>query len=194
MKKLLLALALLLIASRPGTPALAMKAGGWDKRCELAFCLMPSANSYPVTFAVLTWYGDSERPDDIKVITRHDFLSIAHGLVESEANPKKEDLFAKYEIQDCNSYFDPTTKTTSFECSVVDDIWRLRYRIYPYMVKTPPKGSGWGALPDEMSWEQLDFLSKYGVKTRNDYFHGEKAFKLLKDMQDPAWVSGYAHN
>jgi hypothetical protein len=193
MKKALLAIVLTFASSLCGTQARQPLPGGWDKRCELGFCLMPAANSYPVTFAILTWYGDSERPDDIRVITRHEFLSIAHGLIESEANPKKEDLFTKYEIKDCG-YFLSGAGTTEFECSVVDDLWRLRYREYPYKVKVSPKGAGWGGLMDEMTWGQLDYLAKYGIRTRNDYFHGEKAFKLMKDMQSSDWINEYAHN
>jgi hypothetical protein len=189
MRKLLLAIVIVLAALPAGSMHTGMQ---WTVRCELAFNLMPSANSYPVSFAILTWYGDSERPDEIKHLTRHEFLSIAHGLVESKANPNKEDLFAKYEVQDCQYFIDPIAKTTSFECSIVDDIWRLRYKTYPYRVKTPPEGSGWASSYDEMSWGQLDYLGKYGVRTRNDFFYGKNAFMLLKDMQNSDWVSEYA--
>jgi hypothetical protein len=195
MKKLLLAFALILAVSPAGTRPAARPIPTWERRCELAFCLMPSASSAPVTFAILTWYDKtSERPDEVRVITRHEFLTIAHGIIPSEANPKQEDLFAKYEVKDCNFEFDPLTKKANFNCSVVDDLWRLRNRNYPFKVPAPPKGSGWGALPDEMSWGQLEYLGKYGVRSRNDYFFGENAFKLMKDMQDPDWVSSYAKN
>lgn len=195
MKKLLLAFTLIIAARPAGTQPGVQPHQGWERRCELGFCLMPSANSAPVTFAILTWYDkNNERPDEVRVITRHEWLSIAHGIIPSEANPKQEDLFARYEVKDCTFEYDSLSKKTIFDCSVVDDLWRLRYRTYPCKVASPPKGSGWGALPDEMSWGQLEYLGRYGVKTRNDYFYGENMFRLLKDMQDPAWVSAYALN
>lgn len=164
----------------------------FNVRCELAFSLMPSANSSPVTFALLTWYGDSPRPDGIQHITRQEFLAIASGLVESKANPSKENLFAKYEIQDCSYSADAVSKTVSYSCSVVDEIWKLRHKAYPARVTGASPGTGWATGEYDMSWGQLDYLARYGITSRNDFIHGEKAFRLLKDMQDPAWVSSYA--
>lgn len=162
-------------------------------RTSIGFNLAPSANSGLITFAVLTWYDEKDdRPDRVQYITRQEFLSIAHGLVDSKANPHREDLFVKHEVQDCNYFIDTVFRKTTFECSIVDDLWRLRYNMYPVKVNNPPKGSGWATTRDEMSWGQLDYLGKYGIKHRNDFFYGENAFKLLKDMQNPDWISEYS--
>ena len=199
MKKLLLALLLLLVIA-PRDSYSHRKAVKWGVRKELAFSLMPSGNSALCTFAILTWYGDDARYSDVRVITRNEFLAVAHGLIESEANPKREDLFLKHEIKDCSFYRDTVWKSTTYDCSVIDDLWKLRHKTYPLRAdqkrvildKVAVPETGWASSAYEMSWEQLAFLEKYGIRSRNDYFYGANAFKLLKDMQDPDWVAAYA--
>jgi hypothetical protein len=199
MKKLLLALVLLLLIAPRDTYS-RKESRAMSVRKELAFSLMPSGNSALITFAILTWYGDDERPSDVRIITRNDFLAIAHGLAASEANPTRENLFVKYEVKDCASYIDTIGKSTTYDCSVVDDLWKLRYKLYPIksaqkikiLDKVEVPEVGWANMPFEMSWEQLGFLEKYGIRSRNDFFYGANAFRLLKDMQDPDWISVYA--
>ena len=42
------------------------------------------------------------------------------------------------------------------------------------------------------SSEQLRYLQQnYGIKFITDYIYGKNLFQLLKDMQDPNWVSNY---
>ena len=199
MKKLLLALLLVLVLS-PGDSYSRREPVPVGVRRELAFNLMPSVNSGLTTFAILTWYGDAERPSDVRMITRNEFLAIAHGVIASEANPTRENLFLKYEVKDCSYHIDSIWKSTTYSCSVVDDLWKLRYKIFPLKAdqklklvdKVQVPEPGWANNNFEMSWEQLAFLEKYGIRTRGDFFYGANAFRLLKDMQDPDWVSTYA--
>lgn len=199
MKRLILAimLALVLVPTENSSGRGSMHVG---VRKELAFNLAPSANSALSTFAILTWYGNDERPSDIRIITRNEFLAVAHGLIASEANPSRDNLFVKYEVKDCSYYVDSVFKSTTYNCSIVDDLWKLRYKVYPVRSEQKLKlkenislpESGWAGSSFEMSWEQLAFLGKYGIKSRNDFFVGANAFRLLKDMQDPDWISTYS--
>lgn len=199
MKKLVLALLCLLVVI-PGESFSRREARHAGVRKELAFSLAPTANSGLTTFAILTWYGNDERPSDVRVITRNEFLAAAHGLIASEANPSRDDLFIKYEVKDCSYYVDSVFRSTTYNCSIIDDLWKLRYKVYPIKAdqklklqnKIAVPDVGWASTNFEMSWEQLAFLEKYGIKNRNDFFIGANAFRLLKDMQDPDWISAYA--
>lgn len=153
----------------------------------LGFNLMMGPNSGLVTYAVVTPLLNGQL--DSRFISRNEFIRLASGIVASEANPKKENLFAKYEVEDCGVFRDSIFKKTSFSCSSVDQLWKLRYKTGPYL--TGPDTLGWASLPLVPSAGQMSILSGYGVSRLDDYFYGENAFRLLHDMQSYAWQSRY---
>lgn len=133
----------------------------------------------------------------IMLLTKDAFVKQAKGLQESLANPLNLDFFEKYDIKDPD---------------ILDDLWRLRYVEYPYKTQKAliierhhlndstanaiptMNTSGWSAndsIPFIPTKSQMLMLKKFGMKRMNDFVYGENAFKLLKSMQNPQWVSKY---
>jgi hypothetical protein len=176
---------------------------------EIGFSLMPGANSTPVSFQIVRVFDDPAKPIVASPISESVFEAIGAGWGESEANPNHENLFAKYEVAQCGYYPDTIIKHVFYKgglvCSPVDDLWRLAYSEYPYYDKpaeNAPKigntsnpngpGPGWAKEKHLPSEGQQAILKQYGVEFWNDIIHGENAFHLLHDMQDPTWVSTYS--
>lgn len=127
---------------------------------------------------------------DVRQLTKSSFLNQAAGLEFSKANPKQEDFFKLYDVEDWR---------------VVNSLWKLRYSEYPE--KYPGSGQsakGWSNRRDlflgkklmnpiklRPSEGQMKFLRRYGIKSINNFFYGKKAFKLLHDMQDSTWIYEY---
>lgn len=174
----------------------------------LGFSLMPGANSTAVTFHIIKKWDDPKKPIEAVNISQAEFMRIAIGFQDSYVNPKKENLFAKYGVEECGYFNDTVIKGRIFDggmrCNVVNDLWRLRYGEWPYY-SAPPRasngpntlsplgpGPGWARKPLMPSEGQLEILRGYGTTDPMvDVIWGDEAFRLLKDMQDEAWVSTY---
>lgn len=173
----------------------------------LGFSLMPGANSTAVTFHIIKKWDDPNKPIEAVNISQQEFMRIASGLVESGANPKKENLFAANGLIDCGWFNDTIINGRFYEsgnrCNTVNDIWRLRYMEWPFYIAPPRNanantltplgpGPGWARKPLMPSDGQLDILRGYGVTDPMvDVIYGANAFRLLKDMQDAGWVTTY---
>ena len=111
-------------------------------------------------------------------LTKDDFIAQARGEAQSLANPEAVDFFKKYEINDPN---------------VIDNLWRLRLKEYPYLT-SEQIGPGWSAndstsfIPTE---NQMGILQKFGLYKMSDFVFGENAFMLLSLMGKPEWVNAY---
>lgn len=175
----------------------------------LGFSLMPGANSTAVSFHIIKKWDDPKKPVEAVNISQAEFMRIACGFQESAANPKKENLFTKYGMIDCGYFNDTVIRGMIYKggvrCNTVEDLWRLRYAEWPFYI-APPRvknngpstldpqgpGPGWARKPLMPSEGQLDILRAYGpTDPMVDVIWGDKAFRLLKDMQDDAWVSTY---
>ncbi len=170
---------------------------------------MPGANSTAVTFHIIKKWDDPKKPLEAVNISQAEFMRIAVGFQESNANPNKKNLFSEYGVNNCG-YFNDTIISRilypgGMQCNPVNDLWRLRYAEWPYYI-APPRGKqqantldpigpgpGWAQKPLRPSDGQLDILKAYGPITDPmvDVIWGADAFRLLKDMQDITWVSNY---
>lgn len=175
----------------------------------LGFSLMPGANSTAVTFHIIKKWDDPAKPIEAQNISQAEFLSIASGLRQSEANPKGENLFLANGLNDCGWFNDTIVNRIFYEagtrCNTINDIWRLRYAEWPYAIPAPRAkgggantlnpsgpGPGWARKPLQPSEGQLEILKGYGpVDPMVDAIWGAEAFRLLKDMQDDGWVATY---
>lgn len=175
----------------------------------LGFSLMPGANSTAVTFHIIYKWDDPKKPVEAVNISQAEFMRIACGFQESNANPGKKNLFAEYGVSSCG-YFNDTVINHmivrgGMQCNPVDDLWRLRYAEWPFYMAPPRSnkqantldpqgpGPGWARKPLMPSEGQLEILKAYGPITDPmvDVIWGADAFRLLKDMQDITWVSDY---
>ncbi len=172
---------------------------------HLGFSLLPGANSRPVTFLIIQKFDDPAKPLTAVNITQQEFVGIAYGWGDSKANPAKEDLFKKYGVVNCGYRPDTIIHHVlvrgDLGCSPVDDLWKLSHSEWPFQVSASRNpdinqpsgpGAGWARNPNHPSDGQMFILSSYGITHFTEAIYGEKAFQLLRDMQDPAWVSTYA--
>lgn len=172
---------------------------------HLGFCLLPGANSRPVTFLIVQKFDDPAKPLTAINITQQEFISIAYGWGDSKANPGKENLFVKYGIANCGYRPDTIIHHVlvrgGLGCSPLDDLWKLSHNEWPFQVAASRNpnisqpagpGPGWARNPNHPSEGQISILQQYGALDYIDAIYGENAFRLLRDMQDPAWVSNYA--
>jgi hypothetical protein len=122
-------------------------------------------------------------------ITREQFVLQAQGAVESKANPEKENLFRKYKVKPC---MHPDSTRYYLDCPVFDDLWKLRFREYPFAILDGYNpGTGWAGQKSSPTDRQLFMLAEYGIMRLSDMIHGENVFRLLRDAGDSTWVNGY---
>jgi hypothetical protein len=114
----------------------------------------------------------------IKQLTTESFISQAKGKETSLANPKNIDFFKKYHIDDPN---------------IINDLWRLRYKDYPYETRSTidPGWSTNDSIPFLPSQTQMKTLENFGMFKMSDYIYGDNAFRLLQLMTKPEWVKLY---
>ena len=139
-------------------------------RYSFAVCLIVGQNSSPVSFGIMRESPDSSR--EMIFLTEDRFIRQISGYESSPANPDTINYLKEYQI-------DP---------KVIDEIWKLRYPVYPF---GNSKETGWGTEKGLPSERQFTILSGFGVRKVNDYFIGENLFRLLIKLTDPTWVAQY---
>lgn len=116
------------------------------------------------------------------------FILQATGLMESAANLESIDLFEQYGIVGCSPI--EYGVNNGLECRVLRDLWKLRFQ----GAAIPGAGLGWAAEELIPSARQQVLLQAYRAPEQPHWqgpYVGEDAFRLLRDMQDPAWVRLY---
>lgn len=155
---------------------------------EFGFSLNASPNGELSTFFIYTVMdgqvvgGQALRPES--------FILQATGLEESAANLESIDLFEEYGIAACSPSSEGATIRTGFDCPVLRDIWKLRFR----GVAVSGSGPGWAGEEYVPSVRQQVMLQAYRPADQPYWqgpYVGKDAFRLLRDMQDPAWVRLY---
>lgn len=123
-------------------------------------------------------------------ISEKTFILQALGLEASRANPANIDLFKQHDITECDARRDSLSATHVYRCAPLNDLWRLRYG-----GATSNTGSaGWAQELNTPGIRQQIILQAYRSAHEEHWlgpYFGAKAFALLRDMQDPAWVSTY---
>ena len=116
------------------------------------------------------------------------FILQACGLIESTANLESIDLFEQYGIVGCSPI--EYGVINGLECRVLRDLWKLRFQ----GAALPGAGAGWAAEEFIPSARQQVLLQAYRTPDQPHWqgpYVGADAFRLLRDMQDPAWVQLY---
>jgi hypothetical protein len=117
----------------------------------------------------------------------------AKGLVASKANPLFVDLLLQEDVPLCNDRVEPeTAQGMESNCDPLLDLWKLRHLEWPFaLADGTTHGPGWSQMSHRPSDGQMVLLSSYGIQHLTDVVHGHQAFRLLRDMADPAWVLRY---
>lgn len=159
----------------------------------LAISINPNCNSQYVNYAIIT--ESNGKIIKTRFISGSEFIRIGMGKQPSKANNSGENIFQKFQIKDCLYKYDSSQCLKTPDLKLFD-LWALRYNRNPYCPPdcTPAKDmlvDGFGQYKFRPSWPQIQILQKYGITYINDFFYGEKLFKLLADFQKPEWRNKY---
>jgi len=178
----LIILLLLAVCLAPSAPPLA--------EYHFGFSMVTSANTGLGTFYVVKSF-EGQAIEHIP-ITRDQFVLQSKGLIHSKANAGSLDLFEENGLSACQTVLDPYQRNYIIDCSVLDNVWRLRFDEYPLAAKVKPIDTkGWSAKPYVPSERQWKILEDYGFQRMDLPFYGENAWRLLRDMTNPSWVDHY---
>lgn len=125
-----------------------------------------------------------------------DWVRMNAGEITSRANPKRVNLFEEYKVDSCWVLYDSIywtygkKKYVGYDCSPMNNLWKLRYQTHPYDYDN--QELGWSKTPFSPSIEQMEFLRDgYGLSHLDGYVWGENMYRLLNDMNDLGWVNAY---
>lgn len=159
-------------------------------RSEFGFSLNPTAQGELAALFIYTVHNGAVVTN---IPMRPEFFILqASGLMESKANLEGVDLFDQHGITNCGAWMEDGSVRSNFACTILQDIWKLRYR--NGMGAQP--GEGWAGEEFRPSERQQIILQHYrqpGYDHWHGPYFGADAFRLLRDMQDPAWVQTYTH-
>lgn len=157
------------------------------KKTVFGVGLFTSAHSNMITYAIITLRNGAI--EGAQVVSEQQFMYQAMGYYPSIANINKENLFQKYGVDSCFLLKNDYNKISGYYCKPFKLLWKLRFFENPYEFDTP----GWSQGQHKPSIYQMKILrEEYGVTNiLTDFFYGDTLFKLLRDVQDPAWVSSY---
>jgi hypothetical protein len=156
-------------------------------RREFGFALNPDLQGGLVTLFIFT-VADGEVVDSRPLRPGSFILQVA-GIEQSPANIEGIDLLEEYGITGCGPDASASTHD-DLECPAISDLWKLRYRSAP----APYEGAGWATEQYHPSDRQQVLLQAYRQPQHADWhgpYFGANAFRLLRDLQDPAWVRLY---
>ncbi len=148
--------------------------------------------SYQSTGAIVSFiaYIDNGRTHThVKQITETEFIKIASGHWPSIYNPTRRNYFEEYKYN-CGVLKDSFTLKEYTYCLPLDSLWKIHFEKHPVDIT---KGNGWSNKQFNPSLKQELYLyNRYGVKHIDaDYFLDTNMWKLLGDVQDPAWIANY---
>lgn len=111
------------------------------------------------------------------------------GYWPSLVNPNRENLFEKNGIDSCFLLYNDWNKVDGWYAKPFKELWKLRFYESPFVYDQ----MGWSQGQYRPSVPQTTILrNEYGVNNvMNEYFYGDTLFKLLRNIQDPSWVSAY---
>lgn len=118
------------------------------------------------------------------------FIMQASGAETSRANLGGTDLFKQHGVAECGSVLDSLSGETFYLCSTLDDLWKLTNG----SASDGSNAFGWASSNFQPGDGQQRILNAYRPEPEIHWlgpYFGERAFRLLHDMQDPDWVARY---
>jgi hypothetical protein len=157
------------------------------KKIYFAIGLFTSGHSQMVTYAFISTTNGSVLGAEI--VRKERFIYSALGYWPSSANPKKEDLFLKHNVDSVFLVVNESNKVIGYYEKPFEELWKIRFKEHPYQYDE----YGWSqGLYTPSLGQQLYIKKEYGVHNiLTQYIYGDSLFKLLRDVQNPGWVSAY---
>ncbi|RLD63775.1 MAG: hypothetical protein DRI95_11330 [Bacteroidetes bacterium] len=142
----------------------------------LGFNLTSNINGGLVNYALVKPLPNGK--NKVILLSKNNFIQQALGKQKSMGNPKKINLFEKFQIK---------------SPLILDHLWKLRYKVYPNLTreKMDPGWSENDSIPFIPTEAQMEILRGFGIERFTDYIYNEEAFRLLSSMEDPGWVKIY---
>mgnify|MGYP001270325751 CR=1 FL=1 len=161
-------------------------------QAEMQFALSLSPSTDGQLFCLFLVKVRNGQVVESRPLTRDSFIKQAQGRTFSPANPDADDLFRKYDVQQCTLPPDSAAMGFLTDCRTLDDLWKLRYWEYPLKTESGQRVSkGWSEKPLVPSPRQMELLHGYGMRYPTDLVVGTEMFRLLRDMGRRDWVVKY---
>lgn len=157
------------------------------KKNYFAVGLFASAQSSLITYAMVS-YRDGVFIG-AQILTEQRFMYEIMGYYPSIANINKENLLQKNEVDSCFLIENESRKIVGYFAKPFANLWKIRFFTHPMQYDN----DGWSQGEFKPSRWQREYLGKeYGVNNvLIEYFYGENLYKLLRDVQNPEWISNY---
>ena len=154
---------------------------------HFAIGLFTSGHSQMITYAFIRVFDGNIMAAEI--VRKDRFIYTGLGHWPHAANPNRENLFEKHGVDSVFLLKNDLGKVVGYYAKPFEHLWKIRFYEHPYDYDSP----GWSQGQYSPSLPQKDFLRKrYGVENIfTEYIYGDSLFKLLRDVQDPGWISQY---
>lgn len=158
------------------------------KQSHLAIGFFAGPHSTVITYAFV-----STREGQIigsQTVRKDRFMYTAMGHWPGIVNIKRQNLLLENDIDSCFLLKDEYDKIVGYHCPVFDELWKVRFSEHPYLYDV----YGWSHGKYKPSVAQIEYLHReYGIENiLTDYIYGENLYKLLRNIQDKAWISTYS--
>jgi hypothetical protein len=83
-----------------------------------------------------------------------------------------------------------SNKINGYYVKPFKNLWRIRYKTHPTSYDAP---NGWSQEYYKPSQRQSKYIyDTYGVtNVKTQFFYGDSLYKVLRDIQNPDWISLY---
>jgi len=147
-------------------------------------------NSQLLTYSMITTLNNkiiSSQP-----MNEQRFMYYILGNWPCIANPKRENLLEKNGIDSCFLTMNYSNKINGYYAKPFKNLWRIRYKIHPISYNAP---EGWSQEYYKPSQKQSKYIyNSYGVpNVKTNVFYGDSLFKILRDIQNPDWITLYSN-
>jgi hypothetical protein len=161
-----------------------------SKKHHFAVGIIMGPNSQILSYSMITTLND--KIIGSQPMTEQRFMYYMLGNWPCVANPKRENLLEKNGIDSCFLTMSYANKINGYYAKPFNDLWRVRYKIHPTSYDAP---AGWSNEYYKPSQKQSKYINDtYGVpNVKTSVFYGDSLYKILRDIQNPDWVTLYSN-
>jgi len=158
------------------------------KKSYFAVGIIMGPNSQILTYAMVTTLNNkiiSSQP-----MRKQRFMYYILGNWPCSANLNRENLLETNGIDSCFLTRNYSNKINGYYAKPFNNLWKIRYKVHPISYDA---SSGWSKEYYKPSPKQAQFIYKnYGVtNVKTQFFYGDSLFKILRDIQNPDWITLY---
>lgn len=165
------------------------KTNNASKKHHFAVGIIMGPNSQLLTYSMVTTLN--KKIIGSQPMTEQRFMYYIMGNWPCIANPKRENLLEKNGVDSCFLTVNYSNKINGYIIPPFKNLWRVRYKLHPLSHKAP---KGWSQEYYKPSQRQAKYIyDTYGVaNVKTNVFFGDSLYKILKDIQNPDWVTLYS--